>query len=144
MKLPQNFEKAGLNIDGLVWFRKTIDVPRNAVGKKGILSLGPVDDSDITWINGKQVGSIERKRNEKRIYEIPAGILKAGKNVVAVRVEDHAGNGGIYGHQQKCFWNQEAKRYRLQANGAMRLRKNTIRSVCLEMHPSLKSLSILI
>ena len=52
MKLPQNFEKAGLNIDGLVWFRKTIEIPRNAVGKKSILSLGPVDDSDITWING--------------------------------------------------------------------------------------------
>ncbi|HET6538840.1 MAG TPA: PVC-type heme-binding CxxCH protein, partial [Chryseolinea sp.] len=103
MKLPQNFEKAGLNIDGLVWFRKTIDVARNAAGKKSILSLGPVDDSDITWINGIQVGSIERKRNEKRIYEIPAGILKAGKNVVAVRVEDHAGNGGIYGTPAEMF-----------------------------------------
>ena len=103
MELPQNFEKAGLNIDGLVWFRKTIDVPRNAAGKKGTLSLGPVDDSDITWINGGQVGSIERKRNEKRIYEIPAGILKAGKNVVAVRVEDYAGNGGIYGAPTEMF-----------------------------------------
>ena len=79
MKLPQNFEKAGLNIDGLVWFRKTIDIPRNAAGKKGMLSLGPVDDSDITWINGKLVGSIERKRNEKRIYEIPAGMLEGWK-----------------------------------------------------------------
>ena len=50
-----------------------------------------------------QVGSIERKRNEKRIYEIPSGILKAGKNVVAVRVEDHAGNGGIYGKPAEMF-----------------------------------------
>ena len=52
---------------------------------------------------GIQVGSIERKRNEKRIYEIPAGILKAGKNVVAVRVEDYAGNGGIYGAPTEMF-----------------------------------------
>ena len=71
--------------------------------KKGILSLGPVDDSDITWINGKLVGSIEKKRNEKRIYEIPAGVLKVGKNVVAVRVEDNAGNGGIYGTPTEMF-----------------------------------------
>ena len=34
MKLPQNFEKAGLNIDGLVWFRKTIDVPGMLVEKR--------------------------------------------------------------------------------------------------------------
>ena len=29
--------------------------------------------------------------------------LKAGKNVVAVRVEDHAGNGGIYGTPTEMF-----------------------------------------
>jgi putative membrane-bound dehydrogenase-like protein len=103
MSLPQNFEKGGLNIDGLVWFRRSIDVPGNAAGKKAVLSLGPVDDSDITFVNGIRVGGIERKRNEKRIYEIPAGILKAGKNVVAVRVEDFGGNGGLYGSAEDMF-----------------------------------------
>ena len=113
MELPQNFEKAGLNIDGVMWFRKTVDFPANAVGKKAVLSLGPIDDSDITWINGIQVGSIERKRNEKRIYEIPTGILKPGKNVVAVSVEDQAGNGGIYGTPTEMFLESGGKKISL-------------------------------
>lgn len=103
MDLPQNFEKAGLNIDGVVWFRTSVNIPGNAAGKKATLSLGPVDDSDITYVNGIQVGSIERKRNDKRIYDIPAGTLKAGKNVIAVRVEDFAGNGGLYGQKEELF-----------------------------------------
>ncbi|HEX6224665.1 MAG TPA: PVC-type heme-binding CxxCH protein [Chryseolinea sp.] len=113
MTLPQNFEKGGLNIDGLVWFRKAIDLPKSAAGKKGVVSLGPVDDSDITWVNGTQVGGIERKRNEKRIYEIPAGVLKGGKNVIAVRVEDHAGNGGMYGGPEEMFLESGAQKISL-------------------------------
>jgi sialate O-acetylesterase len=31
------------------------------------------------------------------VYNIPPGVLKAGKNVIAVRVEDTGGGGGIYG-----------------------------------------------
>ncbi len=103
MDLPQFIETAGLNIDGVIWFRKIMDVPANAAGKKATLSLGPINDSDVTYLNGVKVGGLDRKYNEKRIYEVPAGILKAGKNVIAIRTEDLGGNGGIYGKPEELF-----------------------------------------
>ncbi len=57
MKLPQPLETAGLNIDGAVWFRKEIDVPASWVGKDLLLNLGPIDDFDVTYFNGAQVGT---------------------------------------------------------------------------------------
>ncbi len=103
MKLPQYIEAAGLNIDGIIWFRKVIDLPASAGGKKATLSLGPIDDSDVTYVNGVKVGGIERKYNDKRIYEIAAGVLKTGRNVITIRLEDTSGSGGIYGKPEDMF-----------------------------------------
>ena len=103
MTLPQYIEQAGLNIDGVIWFRKVIDLPGSVAGKKGSISLGPIDDSDVTWINGVRVGGIEKKYNEKRNYEIAAGILKAGRNVITIRVDDTGSGGGIYGKPEDIF-----------------------------------------
>ena len=55
-----------------------------------------IDDTDQSYVNGVLVGSTNRY-NEKRIYQVPANVLKEGKNVIAVRVEDTGGGGGIYG-----------------------------------------------
>jgi uncharacterized protein len=102
MTLPTHIETAGLNIDGVIWFRKTINIP-NGAAQKAMLSLGPIDDSDETWVNGVRVGGIQKRYNEKRTYAIPAGTLKAGENVIAVRVEDTGGGGGIYGNAADLF-----------------------------------------
>ncbi|MBS1665928.1 MAG: hypothetical protein JST58_00985 [Bacteroidetes bacterium] len=100
MKLPGMWEeqKMGLeNLDGQVWFRKTIMVDDVDAGKPAILSLGKIDDSDDTYVNGVKVGETKNKYNEDRNYSIGAGILKAGKNLIAIRVEDTGGGGGVYG-----------------------------------------------
>ena len=49
------------------------------------------------YVNGIKVGEMKNKYGELRNYTIPAGILKAGKNIITVRVEDTGGGGGIYG-----------------------------------------------
>ncbi|MBL0740965.1 PVC-type heme-binding CxxCH protein [Chryseolinea lacunae] len=103
MKLPQYIEKAGLEIDGLIWFRTTVDVPNNMVGKKASLSLGPIDDSDEVWLNGVKVAETFKAPNKPRVYEIPAGKLKAGKNSLAIKVEDTGGGGGLYGKADELF-----------------------------------------
>jgi sialate O-acetylesterase len=104
MELPQLWERAGLDkLDGVVWFRKTVDVPAEIAAKGGELHLGKIDDSDITWINGHKIGEMIEKYNEPRIYEIEPGILKGGKNVIAVRVEDYRGGGGLYGNPDDMF-----------------------------------------
>jgi azurin len=102
IELPQRIENAGINIDGVIWFRKSVEIPAGSVGLKATLSIGPVDDYDIAWVNGVKVGSTS-KRNDDRVYELPRGILKPGVNSIAVRVEDLGGSGGIYGEKEKLF-----------------------------------------
>ena len=97
MKLPTQWEQAGLpEFDGVVWFRKEFDLPESAANKDGTLRLGPIDDIDTTWVNGVRVGSTSTW-TDPRIYKVPGRVLKAGRNVVAVRVLDTGGGGGIYG-----------------------------------------------
>ncbi len=98
MNVPEFWETQGLlDLDGVVWLRKTIEIAPEDAGKAAQIELAQIDDSDDTYVNGTKVGSTINKHAQSRIYNIPAGILKAGKNVIAVRVEDTGGNGGIYG-----------------------------------------------
>jgi len=102
MSLPTFIEQAGLDIDGFIWFRKEIVLNASA-SSKGVLSLGPVNDSDLSFINGVKVGGIENRYLDKRVYDLGAGILRPGKNIIAVRVEDIGGRGGIYGKPEEMF-----------------------------------------
>ncbi|RTE53099.1 dehydrogenase [Arenibacter aquaticus] len=105
MLLPQLIEDAGLQMDGIIWFRKELTIPANRVGRKGTLSLGPIDDSDKVYLNGRLIGETENDYKANRVYSIPAGILKAGKNSIAVRVEDTGGGGGIWGKEEQMVFN---------------------------------------
>ena len=94
---PQLWEEQSIGeLDGIVWLRKTIVLPSLDVTKEAMLMLSKIDDNDITYVNGIKVGSANRWDADRR-YTIPPGILKEGKNVIAVRVEDTGGGGGIYG-----------------------------------------------
>jgi sialate O-acetylesterase len=105
MKLPQGWEKAGLNVDGVVWFRKTIEVPVDWAGQKLSLSLGPIDDGDTTYVNGKAIGQTEPSGRGNwqihRRYDVPANLVEAGKLAIAVRVVDLTGEGGIWGKPEQ-------------------------------------------
>lgn len=99
MQLPSGWESKGLaGLDGSVWFRKKITIPDSLAGRPAILLLSKIDDNDITWVNGVQVGATN-KWDEDRKYKIEPGILKPGINVIAVRVEDTGGGGGLYGNK---------------------------------------------
>jgi sialate O-acetylesterase len=97
MKIPANWESAGLpNLDGVVWFRKEIEIPAGSDLFNAVLTLGTIDDADSTYINGMLVGSTGTY-NVQRSYSIPPNTLKEGKNVLAVKVTDYQGGGGING-----------------------------------------------
>jgi sialate O-acetylesterase len=97
MNLPSLWEQKGFDgVDGIIWFRRIIDVSNSDAGTPAVLELSMIDDNDITYVNGVKVGSTNAY-NAHRKYNVPAGVLKAGKNVIAVRVEDTGGGGGIYG-----------------------------------------------
>ncbi len=101
MSLPNYWESQGLDdFDGIVWFRKTVDIPQNWENKELNLHLGMIDDNDITYFNNTEIGKTDGY-NVDRIYKIPADIVKSGKAVVTVRVEDTMGDGGIYDQKTK-------------------------------------------
>ncbi|HWS00631.1 MAG TPA: sialate O-acetylesterase [Prolixibacteraceae bacterium] len=98
MKLPGYIEKNGLEgIDGIIWFRKEVEISPAEAGKTATLSLARINDSDNTFLNGTLIGSNKLIAERPRIYTIPAGLLKSGKNVITVQVEDIGNMGGIYG-----------------------------------------------
>lgn len=104
MEVPGHFQNAGLpGHDGVVWFRKTIELSAEQAKSKAILNLGQIDDMDVTWINGKRVGGYENPGHHYTVrkYPITAGLLKTGKNAIAVRVMDHASPGGIAGKPEQ-------------------------------------------
>jgi sialate O-acetylesterase len=77
MKLPGYIEQNGLEgVDGIIWFRKEIEVSPAESGKVATLSLAKVNDSDNTFLNGTLIGSNKLMADKSRIYTIPAGLLK--------------------------------------------------------------------
>ena len=83
-------------LDGIVWYRREVELDSNTVNGAITLTLSKIDDNDETYVNGVLAGST-RNWTEKRVYHIPAGVFKPGKNIIAVRVEDTGGDGGFYG-----------------------------------------------
>lgn len=97
IKVPSLWENQQIgNIDGVVWMRKTIVLSAEQAKKEAVLHLSKVDDEDVTYVNGVQVGT-NNIWEAQRVYTIPAGVLKEGTNVIAVRISDYSGGGGIYG-----------------------------------------------
>ncbi len=99
MQLPTLWEDAGLkDFDGIVWFRKTITIPSDWNGKELNLSLGMIDDNEITYFNGVEIGRTNG-HNIDRNYKVPARLVKTGVAVITVRVTDTGGGGGIWGEK---------------------------------------------
>ncbi|MGI4792467.1 MAG: sialate O-acetylesterase [Janthinobacterium lividum] len=99
MSLPGDWEDQHIptlaSFDGVVWFRKDITLTADQASKASTLSF-KADDNDTTWINGIRIGATQGAFDQ-RGYRVPAGALKTGRNVVAIRVLDTGGNGGIWG-----------------------------------------------
>ncbi|MGL2999975.1 sialate O-acetylesterase [Flavobacterium sp. RSSB_23] len=97
IKLPSLWENQQIgNIDGVVWMRKSIILTAQQAQQGAVLHLSKIDDEDITYVNGVQVGT-NKLWDVPRKYTIPSGVLKEGMNVIAVRISDYTGGGGIYG-----------------------------------------------
>ena len=83
--LPASFEDTELEaVRGTLWFRKEIMVPEHMAVGKAKLILGTIVDEDDTYLNGVMIGNTGYKYPPRR-YTIPEGLLKPGKNILAVR-----------------------------------------------------------
>ncbi|MCF0074161.1 sialate O-acetylesterase [Dyadobacter sp. CY261] len=93
--IPGYWEDQGLKaLDGVVWFRKTIDVPPGWIGKSVRLYMGRIVDADEMYLNGRKIGNITYQYPPRR-YEIPADLLKPGPNKFVIRVTNSTGKGGF-------------------------------------------------
>lgn len=81
----------GLNpIGGSHWLRKDVEVPAGMAGREAIIRLGCIVDADSVYVNGTFVGTTGYQY-PPRIYRIPAGVLKEGRNNVTVRIISNGG-----------------------------------------------------
>lgn len=93
--IPGYWEDQGIkDLDGIVRYRREIVLPASAAGKPARLSLGRIVDADDVYINGVEVGRTGYQYPQRR-YLVPAGVLKAGRNVLTVRVTNYQGKGGF-------------------------------------------------
>ena len=91
--------------DGTVWHRLEIDIPADWAERELDLQLGPIDDEDVTYFNGTEVGAHRGSGHwsTPRRYTVPGKLVKPGKAVLAVSVLDTAGLGGINGNADQVF-----------------------------------------
>lgn len=100
IQLPAEFEALGWKaFDGIAWFRKTFVVPQDWAGRDLTLELGRIDDIDTTWLNGTRIGSKDNWLAPRQ-YRVPANAVRPGTNLLAIRVLDTGGDGGLVGSKE--------------------------------------------
>lgn len=104
INIPGYWEDQGIkDLNGVVWYRREIELPAAMAGKPAKVFLGRIVDADELYINGKQVGRTTYLYPQRR-YQVPAGVLKAGKNLFVVRVTNTAGKGGFVPDKPYCIF----------------------------------------
>lgn len=82
---PRLGDKYGRAWTGTLWLRREFEVPADMIGRDSLLRLGCMVDADVTYVNGVKVGETGYQYPPRK-YTIPEGVLKAGRNVVTVRL----------------------------------------------------------
>lgn len=86
-----------VNIDGIAWYRKEVYLTENQIKSSSTLRLGKIDESDKVWVNGNFIGATNNDNEIERNYTVPKETVKAGKNIIIVKVEDTRESGGFLG-----------------------------------------------
>jgi sialate O-acetylesterase len=104
INIPGYWEDQGVkDLNGVVWYRREIDIPAVMVGNPAKVFLGRIVDADELYINGKMVGNTTYMYPQRR-YKIPADVLKPGKNIFVIRVTNNNGKGGFVPDKPYCVF----------------------------------------
>lgn len=113
MAIPQEWSTTDLSeFNGAAWFRYDLNISEKDVDQSAVISLGKIDDNDITWINGIKIGETEGAGHD-RVYSIPIGTLKPGTNSLVIKVMDARGPGGFTGKPEDLYIETEGGIYTL-------------------------------
>ncbi|MBN1925899.1 MAG: hypothetical protein JW798_08690, partial [Prolixibacteraceae bacterium] len=95
INIPGYWEDQGVrDLDGVMWYRRVIDVPEKMTGVEAMVKLGRIVNADELFINGQKVGNTTYEYPQRE-YKIKAGILKPGKNLFVIRITNNGGKGGF-------------------------------------------------
>lgn len=95
INVPGYWEDQGIrDLNGVVWYRKTIQVSDEMAKQPSRMHMGRIVDADEVYINGKKVGATTYLYPQRR-YHIPAHTFKKGENVIVIRVTNNNGKGGF-------------------------------------------------
>lgn len=84
------------DFNGMLWYRASVHLSAEQAAQPAVLALGPADEIDTSWVNGRAVGSTYGA-GEDRAYPLPEGLLHAGENTVVINVLDTYRDGGLAG-----------------------------------------------
>jgi len=124
--VPGFWEDQGYaDLDGYAWYRTEITMPKTMENERLILYIGAIDDADEVYINGEKIsfkGKFpgenfreynRRFYNHERFYYIPGHVFRWGKNnIIAIRVWDSGGEGGIYRGPVGITTREEYRKFR--------------------------------
>jgi sialate O-acetylesterase len=101
VQIPGKFQELGISdIPNLTWFRREITLPEALPRGTTRVYLGQVEKMDTTFVNGRQVGASSWVENP-RVYFVPNGVLKPGRNVIAIRLFKVKPGGGFLGKPEE-------------------------------------------
>ncbi len=92
----------GLFFSGVLWFRKTLDLPSAWAGQDLRLALGACDTSAVAYFNNVPLEGVvqnDRPAAQRCLgeYAIPGRLVRSGSNVIAVRAHLRQYAGGLTG-----------------------------------------------
>ena len=95
----------GLDTDPIanVWLRQDLTLSAEQAGQDGTLSIGAIDDLDMTWVNGHPVGYTFGWGVERH-YRIPAEYLREGKNEILIAANNMWDMGGFFAGPDRLFF----------------------------------------
>lgn len=133
--LPTYWSKAKVTPnDGIIWVTRTFDLTAADLNS-ATLSVGRVDNEDITYINGKKVGESPVKDLD-RLYTIPKGILLAGKNRITIRIKNTGDIGGFRGDASSLYLETPNRKLSLAGTWTYKAGTPDIEEVPVRQHPT--------
>jgi sialate O-acetylesterase len=140
INIPGYWEDQGVrDLDGVVWYKREIDLPSGCAGLPAKIAMGRIVDADILYVNGRQIGQTTYQYPQRR-YEVPDGVLRDGRNVLVIRVINTSGKGGFVPDKPYTLTvagkSYDLKGYWQYKVGAVYEREDRVESIPLQSQPT--------
>lgn len=143
MTVPTLWETAKITpSDGVVWVTTDFELSAKDLSKPELLlSIGRIDNEDVTYINGKIVGGSKIKDLD-RMYNVPVSVFNIGKNILTMRIKNTGDIGGFRSAAAALYLETPAQKLALAGTWKYENATKTIEEVPLRQHPNLYPTSL--